>query len=80
VIIVHHAVKFTSGKITSKGEEILYVMRYQEGRQRQGLRTEFKQLKVWYGKTDESQWTTVRMLPYVLPNERSSKRKKFFIR
>jgi hypothetical protein len=29
-----------------------------EGRQRQGLRTIFKPLKEWYGKTDESQWTT----------------------
>jgi len=27
-------------------------------------------LKEWYGKTDESQWTTLRRLPYVWPNER----------
>jgi hypothetical protein len=32
--------------------------RDQKGRQRQGLRTIFKPLKEWYGKTDESQWTT----------------------
>jgi hypothetical protein len=32
--------------------------RDQEGRQRQGLRTVFKPFKEWYGKTDESQWTT----------------------
>jgi hypothetical protein len=34
--------------------------RDQEGRQRQGLRTIFKPLKEWYGKTDESQWTTIK--------------------
>jgi hypothetical protein len=50
--------------------------RDQEGRQRQGLRTIFKPLKERYGKTDESQWTTLRRLPHVWPNERSSKRKK----
>jgi hypothetical protein len=36
--------------------------RYQEGRQRQGLRTVFKLLKEWYGKTEELQWTTLRRL------------------
>jgi hypothetical protein len=45
--------------------------RNQEGRQRQGLSTIFKLLKEWYGKTDESQRTTLR-LPYVGPNERFS--------
>jgi hypothetical protein len=50
--------------------------RDQKGRQRQGLRTIFKPLKERYGKTDESQWTAWRRLPYVWPNERSSKRKK----
>jgi hypothetical protein len=56
MIIVYSAVKFTSGQITSKREELLYVMRRdQEGCQRQGLRTIFKPLKEWYGKTDESQ-------------------------
>jgi hypothetical protein len=54
--------------------------RDQEGRQRQGLRTVFKLLKEWYGKTDESQWTTLWRLPCVWPNERSPKRKKIFIR
>jgi transposase len=33
----------------------------------------------WYGKTDESQWMTLVRLPYVWPNERSSKRKKILI-
>jgi hypothetical protein len=47
----------------------------QEGRQRQGLRTIFKPLIECYGKSDESQWTTLRRLPYVWPDERSSKRK-----
>jgi hypothetical protein len=37
-------------------------------------------LKELYGKTDQSQWTTLRRLPYIWPNERSSKRKKIFIR
>jgi hypothetical protein len=32
------------------------------------------------GETDESQWTTMRRLPYVWSNERSSERKKLFIR
>jgi hypothetical protein len=42
VIIVYRAVKFTSGQITSKREELLYVMRRdQEGSQLQGLRTLF---------------------------------------
>jgi hypothetical protein len=78
VIIIYSAVKFTSGPITSKREELLYVIRRdQEGRQRQGLRTVFKLLKERCGKTDESQWTTLRRLPYVWPNERSSKRKIF---
>jgi hypothetical protein len=46
VITVYCAVKFTSGQITSKREELLYVMRRdQEGRQRQGLRTILKPLK-----------------------------------
>jgi hypothetical protein len=37
MIIVYRAVKFTSGQITSKREELLYEMRRdQEGRQRQG--------------------------------------------
>jgi hypothetical protein len=54
--------------------------RYQEGRQRQELRIIFKPLKEWYGKTDESQWTILRRLPYVWPNERSSKTKNVFIR
>jgi transposase len=31
-------------------------------------------------KTDESQWMTLRRLPYLWPNERSSKRKKISIR
>jgi hypothetical protein len=31
-------------------------------------------------ETDESQWTTLRRLPYVWPSERSCKRKKIFIR
>jgi hypothetical protein len=48
----------------------------QEGRQCQGLRTIFKPLEERYGKTDESQWTTLWRLPYVWPNERSSKKKK----
>jgi hypothetical protein len=35
-----------------KMEELLYVMRRdQEGRECQGLRTVFKPLKEWYGKT-----------------------------
>jgi hypothetical protein len=56
VIIVSRAVKFTSGQTTSKMKELLYEMRRdQEGRQRQGLRTVFKPLKEWYGKTEESQ-------------------------
>jgi hypothetical protein len=81
VIIVYRAVKFTSGQITSKREELLYAMRRdQEGCQRQGLGTIIKSLKEWNGKTDESQWTTLRRLPNVWPNERSSKRKKIFIR
>jgi hypothetical protein len=81
VIIVYRTVKFTSGQIISKREELLYMLRrYQEGRQRQGLRTVFKPLKEWYGKTDESQWTALRRLPYVWHSERSSKRKKIFIR
>jgi hypothetical protein len=42
VIIVYRAVKFTSGQITSKREELLYAMRRdQEGRHCQGLRTIF---------------------------------------
>jgi hypothetical protein len=78
MIIIYSAVKFTSGQIISKREELLYVIRRdQEGCQRQGLRTVFKLLKERCGKTDESQWTTLRRLPYVWPNERSSKRKKF---
>jgi hypothetical protein len=52
--------------------------RDQEGCQRQELRTIFKPLKELYGRTDESQWTTLLRLPYVWPNERSSKRKKNF--
>jgi hypothetical protein len=49
-----------------KKEEPLYAMRRdQEGRQRRGLGTIFKPLKEWYGKTDESQWTILRGLPYV---------------
>jgi hypothetical protein len=44
--------------------------RDQEGCQRQGLRTIFKPLKEWYGKTDESQWTTLLKFPYFWPNER----------
>jgi hypothetical protein len=41
VIIAYRAVKFTSGQITSQREELLYAMRTdQEGRQRQGLRTD----------------------------------------
>jgi hypothetical protein len=81
VITVYRAVKFTSGQITSKREELLYAMRRdQEGRQHQGLRTIFKPLKEWHGRTDESQWTTLRRLPYVWTNERSSKRKTTFIR
>jgi uncharacterized protein with NRDE domain len=36
--------------------------RDQEGRQPQGLRSIFKPLKEWCGKTDESQWTTLRRL------------------
>jgi hypothetical protein len=64
-----------------KKEELLYAMRRnQEGRQREGLRTKFKPLKEWYEKTGESQWTTLRRLPYVWPNERSFKRMKIFIR
>jgi hypothetical protein len=54
--------------------------RDQEGRQRQGLRTVFKPLKERYGKTDESQWTTLRRLPYDWSNERRSNRKKILIR
>jgi hypothetical protein len=42
--------------------------------------SKFKSLKEWYGKADESQWTTLRRLPYIWTNERSSKRKKVFIR
>jgi hypothetical protein len=52
----------------------------QEDRQRQGLRTVFKPLKEWNGKTDESQWRTLRRLLHVWPDERSSKRRKNFIR
>jgi hypothetical protein len=37
--------------------------RYQEGRQRQGLRTIFKPLKERYGKADESQWMILRRSP-----------------
>jgi hypothetical protein len=52
VIVVYPAVKFKSGEITSKKDEILYAIRRdQESRQRQGLRAIFKQLKDWYGKT-----------------------------
>jgi hypothetical protein len=40
VTIVYRAVKFTSGQIASKSEELLYAMRRdQEGSQRQGMRT-----------------------------------------
>jgi hypothetical protein len=64
-----------------KGEELLYAMkRDQEGCQRQGLRTIFKPLKEWYGETGESQWTTLRKLPHVWSNERTSKRKIFIRR
>jgi hypothetical protein len=63
VIIVYRAVKFTRGQITSKREELLYAIRRdQEGCQRQGLRTVFKLLREWYGKTDESQWTALQRL------------------
>jgi hypothetical protein len=76
VIIVYHVVKFTSGCITSKREELLYAMRRdQEGRQRQ-LRTIFKPLEERYGETGESQWTILRRLPCVWPDERSSKSRK----
>jgi hypothetical protein len=52
-----------------KREELQYAMRRdQEGCQRQGLRTIFKPLEEWYGKTDESLWR----LPCVWSNERSS--------
>jgi hypothetical protein len=64
----YFAVKVTSGLITSKREELLYATRRdQEGRQREGL---FKPLKEWHGKTDESQWATMRRLPHVWPSER----------
>jgi hypothetical protein len=66
VMVVYRAVKFKSGQTTSKREELLYAMRIdQEGSQFQGLRTIFKPLEERYGKTDESQWTTLRKLPYV---------------
>jgi hypothetical protein len=52
--------------------------RDQEVRQVQGLRTIFKPLKEWYGKTGVlSEGKTLWRLPYVWPNERSSKRKIF---
>jgi hypothetical protein len=59
-----------------KGRTLYARGRDQEGCQRQGVRTVFKPLEERYGKTDESHWTTLRRLPYVWPNERSSKRKK----
>jgi hypothetical protein len=72
------AVKFTSRQITSKREELLYVMRRdQEGSQRQGLRTIFKPLKEWYGKTDESQGTTLRWFPYVWPMKEALRGRRF---
>jgi hypothetical protein len=50
----------------SRSEELLEVVGGgQEGRQRQGLGTILKPLKEWCGKTDESQWMTMRRLPYV---------------
>jgi hypothetical protein len=80
MIIFYRAIKMTSGQITSEREELLYATRRdQEGRQRQGLKTIFKPLEQWYGKTDETQWTMLRRIPYVWPNERSSKRKNIFI-
>jgi hypothetical protein len=62
-----------------KGRTSVCMSRDQEGCQRQGLRTVFKPLKERYGKTDESQRTTLRRLPYVWSNERRCKRKKIFI-
>jgi hypothetical protein len=64
---------------SKKGRTSVYATRRnQEGRHRQGLRTILKLLKEQYGKTDESQWTILRRLPYVWSNERSSKRKEIF--
>jgi hypothetical protein len=58
---VQYGDKFTSGQVISKREKLLYAMGIdQEGRQRQGLRTIFKLLKERYGKTDDSQCTTLR--------------------
>jgi hypothetical protein len=78
VIIVYRRVKFTSGYIASEREDLLYVMRIdQEGRQHQGLRTVFKPLKEWYGKTDESQLTTLRRLPCVWPMKEALRGRRF---
>jgi hypothetical protein len=74
----YDAVKYMSGRIISKREELLYIMRRdQEGCHHQGLITIFKPLKEWYRKRDKSQWITLWRLLYIWPNERSSRRKIF---
>jgi hypothetical protein len=52
--------------------------RDQEGRQHQGLRTIFKPLKEWYGKTDELQWITLRRLSQLFGPMKESLRGRRF--